>query len=898
MVLSLTNLEERHIKYLVENHNSDFFKSSNFLGLFIRDTERKILNIVQKNEMEEYINLESYLISCDKIVEQQLEAVFEKIFIVEKKIFQNNNKSNNKKFENTLKTKQYQKELLEAYPGAYKVAVSLVDQFVESQYVLLDRFKKDYKKITMFFSITSMKIEALQECGGDLHGGQEALKLELARGCELYYKPNCDGNNYVLLQEMIDLISDKSKEQISNIKIPFFIPGKQYVWQECIDFNPLTSETRINEYYQNQGLLLSVFYVLGSVDMHCENIISHNGFPMPIDLEALFSNVAIQTKEDALPFADTVLPTSMLPFYFLNSNFNYDISGISGINEPDGEISRNLPNRCYLENNPQEVENAVIFGFSHGYEIILHNIKLVKNIISRFQNNICRFIYRPTATYQKLLLALVHPNYQLETSRDEDLIDNALQSAEKYFLNHEIEISEKKDIIMHNYPIFFFKVNSKYLIDSRGKKILGFFKTSSLDIVYEKLNNLSVEDLKKQITLIRFAFQTRFDKKEFNHILHKNNLDGLLMDLNSSFIHNRNGTIEFYKLSDPTELVGNVKKRIVLPLGSDLYDGYSGIALSLALLHEARPDNQLAKKLLDEVMRSVMRVPERNDCSAFFGSCSVLYVKLYVGLLQNNIMAIQSTLNNLEKRILEVAKEPIVSFDYLTGISGLLLFTDNVVKAGLLSCENSKLLAAIARIKDKCLSFATDVLKNDKHYLTGFAHGFSGLAVGLAALYSMTADENLIPIIYGLISKEDSYLETKNGKWVDLRDVTEETFCGDFFCYGLPGITVARQIIFEKTGSDIGLTSCIRTLKKHKMRALKEEEDCLCHGRIGNAFILKYLNINTSAHFKYLSFGFESLGLMNGLAGVLLYDLQEMGIKVSNPMVFELPINKEKIKIE
>lgn len=894
MTLSLTSPEKRNIKYLVGN-NSEFLKSNGFLDLFVRDAERKLLNVIYSNEMSEYINLKSYLVSCDEIVEKQLNEVFEKIFIVERKIFQKENKTMDRTFESALKNAQYQKEILEAYPGAYKTAVSLVDQFVESQYVLLCRFKKDYKKITSFFSADLMKINSLQKCGGDLHCGQEALKLSLTSNYELYYKPHCDSNNYVLLQKIVNLIGEKSKKQIPKIKMPFFISGERYMWQECVKFNPLISEIEINEFYQKQGILLSVFYVFGSVDMHCENIISHGGSPIPIDLETLFSNVAIQKKEGTTPFDDTVLSTSMLPFYFLNSNFNYDISGISGINEPDGKVNCNLPNRQYLENNPQSIEDAVILGFRYGYKTIIRHKKLFKSLISHFQSNICRFIYRPTATYQKLLLALVHPSYQLEESNTETLIDNALHSSAKYYVNHEIEIAEKKDIIRHNYPIFFFRVNSKHLIDSKGNTIMNFFKTTSLDKVYDKLNNLNVEDLKRQTRLIQLAFQTRFDKNEVSQKLHKNNLNGLVMDLDSSFVHNRSGAVEFYKLSDPVELVGEVKKRIVMSLGSDLYDGYSGIALVLALLHRERPADHLTKKLLDEVMRTITMMPEENNFSAFFGKCSVLYTQLYIGLLQNDVITIQRTLNSLEKKVIEISKSPIGSFDYLTGISSLLLFISNVFKVGLLNRENSKLLAAIEMIKDKCLLFAKDILQKKNHYLTGFAHGFSGLAVGLAALYSVTSDEKLLPVIYGLISKEDSYLEIKNGTWLDLRDSSEKTICGDFFCYGLPGTTLARRVIFEQTKHDIGLTECIEALRKYKMRTVNEELDCLCHGKIGNALILKSLNIDIRVNFKVVEFGFESLGLMNGLAGVLLYDIQAMEANFSNPMTFELPTNKEKI---
>lgn len=893
MILSINNKDQYDVQQLLLNNMNTGSKLSNgLLNVFVREVKLRLLNIIHEKQLNDFIDTKQYLTSCDQIISVELNAIFEKIFIVEKKIFLT---ENNKNFNDALKTTNYQEELLRAYPGAYKAALSLINQFVNTQSLFLDRFKKDYTEIKAIFPANKvLRLETIQECGGDLHcGGEQALKLTLNEKWKLYYKPHCDGSNYTVLKEIIKWIAVNSSQEEDAIQLPDFIFENQYIWQQCIEFNSITLEKNIKSFYRKQGVLLSIFYMLGSVDMHCENIISSNGSPIPIDLETLFSNVAIQTQTESMPFTGSVLQTSMLPYYFSKSNFNYDISGILGISVSDDEIDSNLPDRNYLERNSKKIEKEVINGFYEGYQTVLSNKQAFKKIIMQLPNTTCRFIYRPTATYQKLLSALHHPSYQLNESNTNDLIDNALRSSEKFFLNHEIEKSEKKDILMHNYPIFFFRVDSKSLIDSMGNEIPNFFAHSALDRTIDKVNRMSTEDLKRQANLIHLAFETRFDTSRDNEVLYKNSIKNLMHSIDSTLIIDSNGCAESYKLSEPVRLVDNVERKTILPLGNGLYDGYAGIAITFALLHKEYPNNQLIKKILDGTMQSISKGPIGISNSAFFGECSVLYAELYIGLMQDNALVIQATIKKIRNKILQVSEKEIDSFDYLTGISSFSLFISNVFKLKLLSTQDIELIAAITLIKRKYLKFSIDVLENKRNYLTGFAHGFSGLAVGLAALYKITLDEKVLPIICRLVSKEDAFLSKKEGKWVDLRVTEKKTFCNDFFCYGLPGISLARQLIFEQTKMDIGLTDCKRMLEEHKKRTIEVEPDCLCHGKFGNAFILNCLNIHIeNLAFPNVKLDSNSVDLMNGLSGVLLYDLQLQGVKISNPMTFELPMNR------
>nr|UAL14794.1 DUF4135 domain-containing protein [Bacillus paralicheniformis] len=110
---------------------------------------------------------------------------------------------------------------------------------------------------------------------------------------------------------------------------------RTYGWQEFVPYEKCTHEDEVSRFYYRQGAYTALFYILGSSDFHAENIIAHGEYPVPIDLETLFSRnlemmkqLRVQSRL-ALELNDSVYSTLMLPLpSFEHSIIDFDLSAL------------------------------------------------------------------------------------------------------------------------------------------------------------------------------------------------------------------------------------------------------------------------------------------------------------------------------------------------------------------------------------------------------------------------------------------------------------------------------------------------------------------------------------------------------------------------------------------
>ena len=60
-----------------------------------------------------------------------------------------------------------------------------------------------------------------------------------------------------------------------------------YGWEACIDRAPCRTKEEVTRFYERTGILMFLFYLLGTNDIHGENIIASGEYPVAIDLENL-----------------------------------------------------------------------------------------------------------------------------------------------------------------------------------------------------------------------------------------------------------------------------------------------------------------------------------------------------------------------------------------------------------------------------------------------------------------------------------------------------------------------------------------------------------------------------------------------------------------------------------
>ncbi len=126
-----------------------------------------------------------------------------------------------------------------------------------------------------------------------------------------------------------------------NIKqyVPWVIERDDHGWMEYISHSPCTSAFEIQEYYKKCGYFLALFHLLGSTDLHSENIIASGSYPVFIDLETLVSplpnlnNPYINKLNEYIDFQYglSVSRSGILPQWLLGPDTNvYNNSALGG----------------------------------------------------------------------------------------------------------------------------------------------------------------------------------------------------------------------------------------------------------------------------------------------------------------------------------------------------------------------------------------------------------------------------------------------------------------------------------------------------------------------------------------------------------------------------------------
>ncbi|MBI6596606.1 DUF4135 domain-containing protein [Lacticaseibacillus casei] len=118
---------------------------------------------------------------------------------------------------------------------------------------------------------------------GDLHSGRSVAKLTFQRGY-LIYKPQAY-TQHRLLKMVLDWLNHRTTRPIDYV-IPQTVVVGAHAWVAFITSEPL-DPSQTDQFFYECGVYLAIFHVLGSNDMHLENLLVQDQHPVLIDLETL-----------------------------------------------------------------------------------------------------------------------------------------------------------------------------------------------------------------------------------------------------------------------------------------------------------------------------------------------------------------------------------------------------------------------------------------------------------------------------------------------------------------------------------------------------------------------------------------------------------------------------------
>lgn len=440
---------------------------------------------------------------------------------------------------------EFYNELFEQYPVLYRCIIEKVNQLEEFYIEIIKNFKKDKELLQreLFVDKTIKKIKQIKSESSDLHnGGKQVVKVKIDNEFEILYKPRSMENEKIYYKILSDLGEKLGVEQYGYR----FVTKRDHSWSCIVKYKTCNSDEQIRRYYLRLGIQLFLTYMLGTKDLHYENLIACGEYPVFVDLEVLANPLIDYERETAKEeiyhqIFQSVLGSGILP-YHLGSKARIDASAISGM---EGQIcpfkvpvivdaktsnmrieyrypmstrAKNLATLNEKFYEPYVYKRDIISGFSMAYSHVMKNAKEIKEIINPLKDMKSRFLATDTQRYSMVLSSSYHPSL-LKDGADREVFLNVMWNGRK--LNDEDIVNiEIENMLNGDIPYFYSLGTMLYC----GKKLISttYFNKTSVQGIYEKIGMLDEDNLVKQIEYIEVSLDLMSNKKKnyFNKVYH------------------------------------------------------------------------------------------------------------------------------------------------------------------------------------------------------------------------------------------------------------------------------------------------------------------------------------------------------------------------------------------
>ena len=310
-------------------------------------------------------------------------------------------------------------------------------------------------------------------------------------------------------------------------------PG-DYGWCGWVGEETCRTREQLEAYYLRNGILLCVSYLLGSEDLHYENLIACGEYPVVVDLEMGIGSRGTERAREELTetervYKESVLQTGLLPLHAWNSEGEgVNVGAINGgggqlvpmrlpvvreagsvrmhveYGQPEMEEGKNLAtwNGRFIE--PYEFLEPIEEGFERAYRFLMGCQEEAGRRLTLFRNTPLRYLIRDTQQYAMLLVTSYAPKYKRsEAAREEVLTCIGYRREEEpceeqeWLLAQEVAALREGDI-----PYFSYDPWSRELRGGDGQVREAFFSKPVIEGVEKRWRQMSAGDLRLQKKLI------------------------------------------------------------------------------------------------------------------------------------------------------------------------------------------------------------------------------------------------------------------------------------------------------------------------------------------------------------------------------------------------------------
>jgi lantibiotic modifying enzyme len=284
-------------------------------------------------------------------------------------------------------------------------------------------------------------------------------------------------------------------------------------------------------------MLLGVLYMLAVSDIHCENVIATGEHPVIVDLETMLTPTVSFGGS-----AWSALSTGVLPrWQTAPDGHRFDLSGLGADGTQDAGILRrawkqvntdqmhlsdpiaasaltnHLPRLGASVINAAKYCGDLIAGFEEMYGCLLRsreNLAADASFFEMFDNLELRTLLRSTATYTRLQLRLLHPEFMrsgIDRTIELEWLARPMSGPIMHKLDRERIYEQERDAMERLDVPSFTTTFAERLSDIGGDPDLAFLRARrDGSLVRERLAALSMEDCRRQTEIIHECLRDRY----------------------------------------------------------------------------------------------------------------------------------------------------------------------------------------------------------------------------------------------------------------------------------------------------------------------------------------------------------------------------------------------------
>ena len=676
-------------------------------------------------------------------------------------------------------------------------------------------------------------------------------------------------------------------------------------------------------YYYALGGTAAVLLMMGSKDMHMENLFACGERIAIIDLETLIypypgvipdPGVMIFSKEDQKALYDTLMNSSLVNTRMKLKRQEEEFSILMNTGEDgsapvvDGEKQSVLP-----------FERDFYEGFSDIYDRVLELRPVLKDkVAGLFSGRVIRTVLTATKVYSDILKRL-NSNYSYSSEdyykSQWDKLPGVL-SRNKIDYCRPAEETEVAALIENDIPFFYTFSLSRDLY-FEGKIVeKDYFMQSGLERTLEILDHMSREEKEFEMRFLRFSLAGAKVAEDLSFypvkglkgeelpkedepvlgpkeaVLEAERVFHLIMG-QALTLHTGTG---FWLSFSPSEDNPSA-------MGVGLYSGIAGMAVFFAAMEKGAADPEVGRKAadaLDSCLRllgrygdSILNSERVFDEQEFSlgegeGLAGVLRSLVIINRFRNGCC--RQLIDNICRFLKKIDVSAYKETDKVSGLSGLIvtlcryeeLYTYDGIKDVIRAlCDRLKSLKTLEWEE----TFVWKTMSDKNHPISGAVHGMAGIAEAFFLADLRLGRSDYMEPALAALSFEDRVYSEDLGGWEDRR-VPGVHVLAKGNCYGAPGM----GIIFNRLKNE-GIKDVM--LDRNEMRAYDTVvssrlllRDHLCcgnmstveyfleTGRVEDAGRLLYRLVNSAGSRGAYALGYENsrtndnVTLFYGLAGI------------------------------